>query len=568
MRSREIASVVCSCLIIIAVRDAAAGEVGDGTRALRCLEWDATGPARALPFDPIASSRDAGTLKARAAIGEIEPVSFVLHATEVVSGIVLSVEPSSESAGGRALPAEWVETFVVKSWFQASDRTVYKGRRPYLVPELLLRDDGLVRVDLERKTNELRVDRSGRREYIPLNAPGDAVHPAAILAERVGFQPFDLKASENKQVWLRIRVPRTAKPGSYLGRVMISAPGRSTIGVPLVVDVLPISLGEPRLRMALYYRGQTRDGPVTPRESVWKTSSQLEMDLDDMRDHGVSYPTVYHWESKARTRTHLEADLAARDRVGLPKDPTYFIGVYPGSPRDSAGLKALRVKVTSWLEFFARTGRFEIYFYGKDEAKGQAIRDQRLAWLEVRGRGARMFVAGNDELSWSASDVLDLAVVSGPLDARIADRLHQHGNAVFSYANPQVGLEDPDRYRRSYGFELWRAGYDGAMTYAYNEANGDAWNDFDGDANFRDLMFSYPTDRGLIPTVQWEGLREGVDDLRYLAELQRRVESLEEGEEKKALVEWMKSIDSARPPAEIRRDIIDRILQLDGSIEK
>jgi hypothetical protein len=551
----------------MAAHDAAAREVGNGAKVLRCLEWDATGSARALPFGSIAAVRDVGILKARAAIGEVEPVSFVLHATEAISGIALSTEPSSGGADARALPAEWVETFVVKSWFQASDRTVYKGRRPYLVPELLLTDDDLVRVDLERKTNELRIDRSGRREYVPMNAPGDALHPAAILAERVGFQPFNLMASESKQVWLRIRVPRSASPGLYRGRVTISSSDRSSFGVPLIVEVLPISLGEPRLKMALYYRGQTREGAVPPRESVWKTRSQLEMDLSDMRDHGVLYPTVYYWESRTRTRTHLEADLAARDRVGLPKDPTYFIGVYPGSPRDAAGLKALRAKVTSWLEFFAKTGRSEIYFYGKDEAKGQAIRDQRPAWLEVRGRGARMFVAGSDELSSTAADVLDLAVVAGPLDARIADRIHKHGNAIFSYANPQVGLEDPDRYRRSYGFELWRAGYDGAMTYAYNEANGDPWNDFDGKANFRDLMFSYPTDRGLIPTVQWEGLREGVDDLRYLAELQRRVESLEDGEKKEIHIEWMKSIDSARPPAEIRREIIDRILRLDGVIE-
>ena len=40
-------------------------------------------------------------------------------------------------------------------------------------------------------------------------------------------------------------------------------------------------------------------------------------------------------------------------------------------------------------------------------------------------------------------------------------------NEIFSYGNPQVGVENPEIYRKNYGFALWNAGYDGAMDFAY-----------------------------------------------------------------------------------------------------
>jgi hypothetical protein len=58
-----------------------------------------------------------------------------------------------------------------------------------------------------------------------------------------------------------------------------------------------------------------------------------------------------------------------------------------------------------------------------------------------------------------------------------------------------------------------------AMYYWHYQAfNGDPWNDLDGNA--RDWCVAYPGEDGeLVPTIDWEGLREGVDDMRYIATL-------------------------------------------------
>ncbi len=66
------------------------------------------------------------------------------------------------------------------------------------------------------------------------------------------------------------------------------------------------------------------------------------------------------------------------------------------------------------------------------------------------------------------------------------------------------------------------SGYDGAMDYIYYEG----WNDFNI-GRLRQHNFVYPTADGVIDTIQWEGYREGIDDLRYWATLQNAVKKAE-----------------------------------------
>ena len=43
------------------------------------------------------------------------------------------------------------------------------------------------------------------------------------------------------------------------------------------------------------------------------------------------------------------------------------------------------------------------------------------------------------------------------------------------------------------------------------------------DRTYRDHVFAYPTLNGVIDTIQWEGFREAVDDVRYLTTLCARI---------------------------------------------
>jgi hypothetical protein len=131
--------------------------------------------------------------------------------------------------------------------------------------------------------------------------------------------------------------------------------------------------------------------------------------------------------------------------------------------------------------------------------------------------GGKIFVAGCTENIKYMGDLQDLQIACGAPIKEEAEKWHSKGKQVFNYANPQTGVEEPLRYRRNYGLLLWQNDYDGAMDHAYMTSYRNIWNDFDFWC--REENMAYPTADGVVDTTEWEGYREGVDDVRYLTTL-------------------------------------------------
>jgi len=153
-----------------------------------------------------------------------------------------------------------------------------------------------------------------------------------------------------------------------------------------------------------------------------------------------------------------------------------------------------------------------------------------------------------------------------------SDKFHKAGRRIFSYNQPQVGVENSLIYRKYYGLRLWQQEYDGAMDYAYQDGFGSIWNDFDH-PKFRDHCFAYPTVDGVIDTIAWEGFREGVDDVRYITTLENKIkrigyrqdsQSTEALKNARAFIESLKNysgddLDMTRPkPASLAVDGLSR----------
>ena len=97
--------------------------------------------------------------------------------------------------------------------------------------------------------------------------------------------------------------------------------------------------------------------------------------------------------------------------------------------------------------------------------------------------------------------------------------LKKGNKLVMSYNSPQAGVEEPVTYRNNYGINLIKVGADGAINYAYQ--TGFCWNDFVS-PTFRPHVMAYPTIEKPIPTIQWEGWRQAVNDVRFLTLLKHR----------------------------------------------
>lgn len=78
--------------------------------------------------------------------------------------------------------------------------------------------------------------------------------------------------------------------------------------------------------------------------------------------------------------------------------------------------------------------------------------------------------------------------------------------------------------RHGVGAAFWKSGLDGTGVWTFQRANGNPFNDFDGDYKEYCLVFP-PREKGgaPVPTLGWEGIREGWKDYRYFDALERAV---------------------------------------------
>jgi len=173
----------------------------------------------------------------------------------------------------------------------------------------------------------------------------------------------------------------------------------------------------------------------------------------------------------------------------------------------------------------------------------------------------------SEEEIGSFADIIDIAVINSGATT-LPDKFHSYGNKVFAYGNPQCGEEKPETYRRNYGLFLWQRDFDGTMNFAYQYQYGTSiWNDFDH-VEYRDHVFAYPTIDGVIDTIQWEGWREGVDDIRYLTTVLELIEEARGSKDTSAIESWLadlKSSDLTKKDLDaVRLEMINHILYLLG----
>ncbi len=410
---------------------------------------------------------------------------------------------------------------LVKVWYQAAEGTVWMDSPgKYLTPELLLKDDSLVKVDYTNKVNYLKVTINGVQQYIDISNPTGTFPSNAQFQDAQTLQPFSLAANENKQVWLTVHVPANTPSGDYYGDIAIITPSESPVLMNFKVTVPSFDLEPSPLEYAIYYTGKI---PYEPREGInneWKTPQQYALELQDMKVHGIAYPTMFQYEW-LNYKWNLTTALSLRSQSGLPIDHIYLHdGIETGNPTSQTDLTNLKNNVIRWKNTCAQYGFGEVYIYGIDEGSDDILQSERPAWQAVHSTGAKVYaaVSNNNNAVNIVGDILDVAIFADRLDTTQAAAWHNYGHKIFSYANPEAGVENAETNRKNYGFALWNAGYDGEMIYAYQAGYGHIWNDFDN-SHIRDHVFAYPTSNGVIDTIQWEGFREGVDDTRYLASL-------------------------------------------------
>lgn len=480
------------------------------------------------------------------ATGKFQPVSFVLRASEALRGIQITVSPL---LGPATIPSSNVDVRLVKTWYQASSGNCSCDVGKYLIPEILLKDDGLVRTDRLAQKSYLRATVGGEERYLDITTVDSTVPIGATVRDSAVLQPFSMAAQTNKQVWATIHVPVGTPAGNYAGSFTIAVAGKPAATLSYGLRVLPFALAPALVEQAIYYRAQLQDScpHLTPE---CRTPGQMAADFANLRDHGIRYPTFYERWSAPR----LGARLALMENAGLPKDRIFQLGDNL-SEQGVANLAELSALVKRWNSIAASRGWGEVYNYGIDEATGAAFDSQLAAFDTIHAQGGKTINAipnGATALRPGMNKV-DVAVLYGyGARANTVALAQQSGAKVYRYGGPFSDMENPEYVRKHFGLGLLYQGYDGAMNYAYQHVGqhrGDIWNDFKANAaGERNHAWTYPTSDGVLDTLQWEGYREAVDDIRYASTLAAR-----RGWSKSQLLSYLRSL----PMLADNADVID-----------
>ena len=461
-----------------------------------------------------------------AAQGEFEPASFVAYALKDYDGVTLKVTDLAGKAG--KIPASAIDFRIVKLWYQGGSAWYgyfADATQRTLVPELILHDENLIRTDDATQDYYVRYENEdGGRRYAWMSSRFEVTDYSfdnqanqGLIKDAETLQPFVLNKGEFKQILATVHVPADQAPGVYRGTLTLTDAEGAEVGtLEMRLRVLPFALPDP----ATSYNPDKGFYLC-----LYGTGSRNPNIVRNLADHNCRNPMGFP-SINPMNPGGLDRDIALAKQYGINTRPL-FAGV-PGvgkavwsskpSSSDLAMLESLRDTIAKTRALsLEKLGHTDFYSYGIDEGGPGTIRAERDAWRIAHEAGGKVGVTtfAHRELLFA----LDLMIQPGmPVERREKEvRLFHDANPASLcgwYANPHCGPESPDYFRRIHGLTAWQAGYDVSLNYCWWRNN---WNDMavPYEPNLRAIVTAYGAADGVIDTLAWEGIREGLDDIRY-----------------------------------------------------
>jgi len=560
-------------------------------------EIPAISSIRHLPDRISPEAQRAGVLRIIATPGEFEPASFLVEAKADIEKFEIKTS-ALKGESGATIPADAINVRVVKAWYQAGTAWhSYFGdpTRRELVPELLLHDDSLVKVDREKQENSLRVGDAYQWISYPAEKAPDGYfnYLTEPVADAPKLLPVAIPQGENRQFLVTVKVPDDAKAEIYSGYLEFAENGKPAGNLKLQVKVLPFKLPTPMTYYNLeneylvtIYATDVLDAGRRRNLEPEKTQALQKRIYRNLLDHNVrnikAVMDINNRPDRDQAREDVRTELRLMKEAGAPMKPLLAAGwVFPSPGDDKREDRAerFRERIDDYIKTVkGEVGHDDIYLSTWDEAGEARVKVFRELAEHTQEQDMKVWMTTHEGRHFDlAGYAIDLANHGGWPDREKAARWHAIDSKIASYAGPHTGPENPDVFRRWEGLARYKENYDGSFNYKYfdqlhtsNAARNkqNVWNDFLR-KEFRSFCMVYPTAEGMIDTIAWEGFREGIDDVRYATLLKQEAQkAIESGnatarrEAKKALM-WLELLDAKTADlAATRQEIIEYILKI------
>ena len=442
-----------------------------------------------LAFEVCKPATDSGTimLEAAAAPGEYEPVTFTVHGLEDIGDITLAMDEAFAASG--------ITSTITVARSIAKRTTNYHG--------------------------------------------ASEIMTAPQYLERT--HSTELKKGMTRQFWITLKVADNAKPGKVQGKMHLSFDKGKT-DIPLTVTVYPFRLDD-HDRLIGFFPGPAGffDNPQLVRSmaehnmNMFFVNTKLELPvqkdkngdlyvdfshagvIDTMRDSGMKALVVRcdslaeqsckHPQKEEVCRKLTQSILAEAQRRswGNVMFYCYDEALSRGKERLEASIWANRI----FREEGAKT--FSSHIWYKTSRPYQAEVDRlapNISFFINRYNTRNLWYVDN----WETMETV----------------AKERGCELGSYnIDNAICFSQPAMWRFAMGWFFRTLGKNTRCqsVYAYNNSSADPYNDLDGGAT--DWMYDYPTAPGHKGgfSINYEAMREGVDDLRYIVTLENRIQS-------------------------------------------
>ena len=289
--------------------------------------------------------------------GEFEPGTFMIYAGRDLNALKVTASDLAGS-GKNVIPAANIDVRIVKNWYQGGSGARFS--EAVNVPELLLKDDGILYADTTRRKNVLNF------KGLPQDGPE--------------LKPFSIGKGESKQVWLTIKIPDGVASGSYVGKVKVEAASGAASDISLQVEVLPFALADSGKILGIYTWSPRVYSYAEGREA-------LKEEMRELKRHGFNASTIMYYDPEFKVNSDggysvnvdsMKEEIDARMEAGLDKMIVVAFASHkydfmrrlwngeknPATEEDKRKLGFIVKTLDQWAKAH---GFPAIYYYGIDE---------------------------------------------------------------------------------------------------------------------------------------------------------------------------------------------------------
>ena len=355
-----------------------------------------------------------------------------------------------------------------------------------------------------------------------------------------------------QRFWLKVKIPKNARPGIYRGTVTLYENGAATaINLPIAMRVLDYKLKrDPNKHYSVYYYspkyqfGSLRGKALSKAQfNEFKTMQSYGIDmfpvvgLEALPDgHGKlqlylkDTPTVELMiKAGFKGPIPLNGAIAAFYKKYVPSGTIGRHWHISKNPPNDKIYQAIEQAYRNLKQRAQAKGWPELICCPLDEVASVSVEFSAKVYAAIRRAGIKTYITKNPSAAdaavyrkYQSIDAWCSQPFAMPYDKVIADKKAQY----WAYPNHNAG-EMKNRViaqkggRMTYGYGLWRSGYTTLIPWHWRWRGGGKVDPFDYLRSKRSgCGFRKAENQQLIPAVYWECFREGYDDLRYLYTLQ------------------------------------------------